>query len=233
MRVLILCLALLAAGLAPASALTPREIQGQIAAGQAPVALSELQGILQTHPDSGVAWYLTAEAQDAVGNKSAARDALGKAEQFSPGLPFANAQDLAALRSHLAGGGHGFGLSPVVLVIGGLFVLFLALRLFGRRRVAMGYPGGYGAPPPGYGPGYRPEGGFGGGGGGLGSSLISGLAAGAGFAAGERIIDDFTGRPRETGFDDGPTLPPARDDGLQGDPGWDDSGGNNDPNDGW
>ncbi len=231
MRVLILGLVLLAAGVAPALALTPREIQGQIAAGQAQAALGELQGIVAAHPDSGVAWYLTAEARDATGDEAGARDALANAEQFAPGLPFADEADLAALRAHVAPR-RGFGMGPVALVIGGLFVLFLLLRLFGRRRVVAGYPGGYGAPPPGFGPGYRPEGGFGGGGG-LGSSLMSGLAAGAGFAAGERIIDDFTGRSGGGGFDDGPALPPDRDDGLQGDPGWDESGGNNDPNDGW
>jgi hypothetical protein len=223
MRILVICLILL--GFTPAFGQTPREIQGQIAAGQAQAALGELQGIVAAHPDSGVAWYLTAEARDATGDEAGARDALAKAEQFSPGLPFANPSDLAALQARVAPR-RGFGVGHVALVIGGIFFIFMLLRAFSRRRVTVGYPGGYGAPPPGYGP----EGGFGGGGG-LGSSLISGLAAGAGFAAGERIIDDFTGRTGG-GFDDGPALPPAADDGLQGDPGWNDDGGGT-SDDGW
>ena len=245
----ILCLAALlaapfAAKPAQAQPASPQQIQSLIANGQEQSALSNLSQILQAHPDSGVAWYLTAEAQDASGNEAAASSALAKAEQFSPGLPFANPNDVAALQAHLTAPAPtpAHGISPSALVIGGLVVLFLILRLFLRPRRSMPvYPQSYGAPPPygppggmGYGPGPGPGMGMGGG---LGSSILSGLAAGAGFAAGERIIDDLSGRQNQV-FDPGlgqnfdPNTIPNRDDGLTGNPGWDDDSNQNDPGNG-
>jgi cytochrome c-type biogenesis protein CcmH/NrfG len=104
---------------------TPQQLQAMIADGQAQTAISKLQTILQAHPTSGVAWYLAAEAQDASGNAAAARIALGNAQRYAPGLPFANANAVAALQAHLnsAGAapvrGHS-GFSPgLVGIIGG------------------------------------------------------------------------------------------------------------------
>ena len=215
---------------------SPHEIQAQIAAGQNSTALSELQTVLQAHPDSGIAWYLSAEAQDASGNEDAAGAALAKAEQYAPGLPFANQNDVAQLQAHLAASPAraGFGVSPSVIVILGLVVLFVLFRLFARsRRAAMGYQPGFGPgydarPQYPYGPGGMPYGPGGAPGSGIGSALIGGLAAGAGIAAGERIIDGMTGNRDDSvinqggGFDT--SQVPDRDDGLQGSPGWDDSG---------
>src|SRR5579871_2335361 len=79
----------LAHGAKAQAAASPQQIQAEIANGQAQAALSDLQPVLQAHPDSGVAWYLTAEAQDAAGNTAAARTALANAEHYAPGLPFA------------------------------------------------------------------------------------------------------------------------------------------------
>ena len=135
----------------------------------------------------------------------------------------------------------GHGMSPVLLVIGGLVVLFLLLRVFGRRFVPGGYAGGYnsgypnGPFPPG--PGGMPYGP--GGGGGVGSSILTGLAAGAGFAAGERLIDGAMGG--QNAMDPGKNYGPApdRDDGLTGSPGWDsgnsgsDDNNNFDPGNNW
>ncbi len=205
---------------------TPRQIQTLIDNGQGGQAAQALKGVLQQHPDSGTAWYLMAEAQDARGNEGAAAQALAKADQYAPGLPFADPQKAAALRAHIDGGlaasgtnhsrgGH----SPVLLVIGGLILLFILLRLFsGIRRRAMNpgyrpYPGGPNAPYDAYGPnGPNPYGpaGYGPTGGGLGSSIVTGLAAGAGFAAGERIVDGLMGgnerasRSANAGFHAGP-----------------------------
>jgi hypothetical protein len=230
-----LAASMLAAGMGAAQAQTasPRQIQALIAAGQPQTALDDLGPVLQAHPNSGVAWYLDAEAQDAVGNAPAARDALAKAEQFAPGLPFAKPAEVSALQAHLAQSSSkgGFSMSPVMIVLG-LVVLLIVFRLFRRRQQAAYYPRqGFGAPPPGY-PPYGPQGG-GGMGGGLGSSLLGGLAAGAGFAAGERIIDDMTGRPDQGVADSawGAAPTPDRDDGLSGSPGWD-SGGSIDDNSG-
>lgn len=223
---------------------SPSQIQHMIAAGQESQAVTALQNILQTHQKSAVAWYLLAEAYDAQNNESGAADALNMAERLAPGLPFANAQQAAALRAHVnqpqaIGGGH-----IALYVIGGLVLLMLVLRFLPGRNVASrNY--GYTAPPPP--PGTPPYGfGYGGpqpmGGGGLGSALVGGLAAGAGFAAGERIIDSMMGPHNnappiidQTGNTQGPDL--SRDDGLIGNPGWDDSSsgdnGGDDLNNSW
>jgi len=238
LRQAIVAICLFAAPLAHAqSSPTPQQIQALIAGGQEPLALADLQTVLQAHPNSGVAWYLTAEAQDAAGNEAAARSALANAEQYAPGLPFADPAKAAALQAHLNGvaAPQHHGPSPLTVIFG-LVLLFLLIRFFLRgRRPA--YPGAYG---PGYaggpadpfhGPGPMP---------GAGSALLSGLAAGAGFAVGERVIDDMMGGNRgidpSAGF--GGNVPDF-DDGLQGSPGWDDgnsgqdNSGNFDPNNNW
>ena len=236
-------LAVAAIGPAKAQNASPQQIQGLIASGQEQTALSQLHGIVQANPDSGVAWYLTAEAQDASGNEGAARTSLAKAEQLSPGLPFAQPNQVAALQSHLNGAGmqtrHHSGISGVLVGIIGLVVLFLVLRMLFRPRRQMGRPGypdghnpGFNQPPGPYPYGPAP----GGMGGGLGSSLLGGLAAGAGFAAGERVIDDVFGRnnnqqgpfQQDQNFGNGGID--GRDDGLTGNPGWDDGSNNQDDN---
>lgn len=246
---------------AEAQSATPQQIQALIAQGQEQAALAELQPVLQAHPDSGVGWYLTAEAQDAAGNETAARAALANAEHDAPGLPFARPDEVVALQAHLAGvpaaGGAAYsapgqsrsGGSPALVGIIGLVILFLVLRMLFRRRRFVGqpgFPGGYGTAgygPVGPAPGPYPYGpGPGGMGSGLGGSLLGGLAAGAGFAAGERVIDDMLGRnndpmggnfQQDQNFGNGV---PDRDDGLQGNPGWDDGSnqdGNFDPGNNW
>jgi hypothetical protein len=217
------------------SELTPQQLQAMIANGQETAALNDLHQALAVHPQSGVAWYLIAEAQDALGHRDQARDALARAEAYAPGLPFAQPADVAALQAHLAAPAAqiGFHLSPG-LIIGALVVLFLGLRFLSHRRtIPLGYQGGYaagfgGRPYGPFGPGGQP---FGPGmGGGLGSSLLGGLAAGAGFAAGERIIDGFinpaSAQGNQGGLTNDPGQVPSRDDGLMGSPGWDDGSGN-------
>ncbi|WP_298283898.1 tetratricopeptide repeat protein [Acidocella sp.] len=212
---------------AAAHAQTPRDIQSQIAAGQSAQAITELNSVLTAHPSSAVAWYLLAEAQDAQGNEQAAGSALAKAQSLNPAMSFANPQDVASLQAHINNSAPAAPYAPRhagghtgLLVVGGLILLFLALRAFGRRRAA--YMGGYGPAPfqqPGYGPGpFYPQGG-----GGLGSSILGGLAAGAGFAAGERIIEDLTGGNQANA---GQIFTnPGADDGLMGNPGWGDNSG--------
>jgi hypothetical protein len=212
---------------------TPQQIQGLIARGNTSAALDQLHGILQAHPNSGPAWYLEAEAQDAAGNEAAARGALQHAEQIAPNLPFADPQKAAALKEHLGlVGHHSGGASIVFIIIGGLIALFVILRIVARRR-SYGpgpvYRDGFNAPPPmgGQPYGYGQQGGAG-----VGSTILSGLAAGAGFALGERAVEDMFGGNRniEQGqnFDQGNVS--GRDDGLSGDPGW--GGNDDDQNDG-
>jgi hypothetical protein len=229
-RIAFFALIFLAAGpLAARAQTTPAGVQALIAAGNPGQALAALQPILAAHPDSAVAWFLDAEAQDAAGSEDAARTALAKADQLQPGLPFANQADLAALRAHLAQTAHaGFPLGSLfgILFVG--LILFVLYRLFiGRRRYYAPPPAGFrpdGAPYPGYGP---PAGG-----GGWGSSLFSGLLAGAGFAAGERVVDSFL--DRNDGVADAANVDnsSSRDDGLSGSPDWggssDDSSGSSD-----
>ena len=261
-------LVVLAGGSARAQNDSPQQLQALISSGQEQQALHQLSNVIKLHPDSGVAWYLVAEAEDAAGNESTARRALAKAQQLAPGLPFAQPDQVAALQSHLAdqsaagataplaapapaASPAGSGISPLALGIGAIVVLFIVVRMFlrSRRRSMMpaGYRGGYGpnGPPPNapmpYGPGGMP---YGGGGmmGGTGSSLLGGLAAGAGFAAGERILGNLTGGGGLSG-DANPNAglnepAPERDDGLNGNPNWDDGnagGGGVDPsnNDGF
>lgn len=222
---------------------TPQQLQAMIASGQARAALADLQPVLAAHPHSGVAWYLVAEAQDASGNLGAARQALAKAEQYAPGLPFAQPNAVGALQTHLAqpAANIGFHISPG-LVIGALVILFLGLRFLSHRRATpYGYQGGYaagfgGRPYNPYGQGGMPYGpGMGPGvGGGMGSSILGGLAAGAGFAAGERIIDGMIDPAQAQDNFGGQGIDPGqvneRDDGLMGSPGWDD---NNNSGGGW
>lgn len=214
--------------------LTPQQVQTMISTGETGQAVQALKQILSQHPHSGVAWYLMAEAQDAKGSEAAAAQALAKADQYAPGLPFADPQKASALRAHINNGlaangaHHSGGVSIVLLVIVALIALFVLLRMVAGwgRRTPMNppYPGNPNMPYGGYGPNgpppYGPGGGFGGG---LGSSIVTGLAAGAGFAAGERIVDGLMGGngaqaaqpPAQQDFPSGP-----QDDGLQGDPGW-------------
>jgi uncharacterized protein len=217
---------------------SPQQIQTMIAAGQETQAVQALENVLESHPKSAVAWYLLAEAYDAQNNEQGAASALNMAVRSAPGLPFANPQEVAALRAHInasqpqAGGG---GAKTAIFVIGGLIVLFLLLRLLPSRGQAMrqyGYPPPPPAGAPPYGFGYGPPSG----GGGLGSALMGGLAAGAGFAAGERIIDGLTGQHGgpaldPNNFPQGPD--PSRDDGLMGNPGWDNSSDDGLNNTGW
>jgi len=233
-----------AALMTPASAQsdTPQQLQAMIADGQAQGALDELQQVLQAHPTSGVAWYLTAEAQDSLGNESAARTALANAQHFAPGLPFANPTDVAALQAHLNDAPAPLppvhsGISPGLAVIIGLVVLFIVFRMFFRRR---GYVQPYGQAGYGPGPGPYPYNQGPGMGSGIGGSILGGLAAGAGFAAGERVIGDMFGGNNSNPVDPawGGQPMPDRDDGLQGSPGWDagstpDDGGNFDSGNNW
>lgn len=80
-----------------ADAVTPQVIQGYIAHADPAKALQALAPILKADPHSAKAWYLEAEALDALGHDPQAKTALGKAEHLSPSMPFANPSDLHEL----------------------------------------------------------------------------------------------------------------------------------------
>ena len=221
----------------PQTAPSPAQIQSMIAAGQETQAIQALDNVLTAHPKSGVGWYLLAEAYDAQNNEDAAGSALNMAARSSPGLSFANPQKLAALQARIAAAQPRNGGHTTMFIIGGLLMLMVVLRFLpGRDRAARNYGYTQPPPPPGtppYGFGYGPNTG----GGGIGSALMGGLAAGAGFAAGERIIDGMMGNRGTDPNNFPPSGPdPSRDDGLMGNPGWDNTGGNSDDdlsNTGW
>lgn len=127
-----------------AAVVTPQVIQGYIAHAEPAKALSVLTNILKADPGSAKAWYLEAEAQDALGHDHKAKAALGTAEHLDPAMPFANPRSLSALE-------HRVGLSNVQasksrseLLDGLLWLLLLALLMGagvyvylrrGRRKV--------------------------------------------------------------------------------------------------
>jgi hypothetical protein len=89
-----------------ADVVTPQIIQGYIAHADPAKALSVLTPILKADPHSAKAWYLEAEALDALGHDHKAKVALGTAEHLDPAMPFANPRSLSGLE-------HRVGLSNV------------------------------------------------------------------------------------------------------------------------
>jgi hypothetical protein len=89
-----------------ADAVTPQIIQGYIEHADPAKALSVLTPILKADPHSAKAWYLEAEALDALGHDHKAKVALGTAEHLAPAMPFANQRSLSGLE-------HRVGLSNV------------------------------------------------------------------------------------------------------------------------
>lgn len=80
---------------------TPQIIQGYIAHADPAKALHLLSPILRSDPHSAKAWYLKAEALDALGNDAQAKIALGTAEHLSPAMPFANPRSLHELEQRV------------------------------------------------------------------------------------------------------------------------------------
>jgi uncharacterized protein len=165
--------------------------------------------VLRDHPQSARAHYVAAEVDAKAGNVAAARQELNIAQSLEPGLAFAQPAAVAALRSELAQGTTryvgipastphtNFPWLPVLLIGGGLAIVWMFVRARARQVVipaqypgSAGYPGGYvgGMPmggPMGGGVGFP---GVVGGGSGLVGGLASGLAVGAGMAAGEELV---------------------------------------------
>lgn len=258
---------LIVAGAMPALGADPSPAQVYQAARSGNLAQAQqmIAEVLRDHPQSGQAHYVAAEIDARAGNYGLARQELKTAQTLEPGLPFVDSRSVQELEMQLgeapvvgvlaprtvrAGRNHSIGL--FVILIGAAVVLWLVLR---RRAARMGYPqypgqypGGMppGAPPGGYGPGGYP-GGYGpGGGSGLMGSVASGLALGAGVAAGEELVEHFTGGasgggggfvpPAESapmpdpnadmgGNDFGLDDPGSWDGGGGGGGGWDDGGG--------
>jgi len=65
-------------------------------------ANSMIDEVLRAHPNSGKAHYVKAELAAREGKMQVARQELASAEKFSPGLPFAKAESVQALRNELS-----------------------------------------------------------------------------------------------------------------------------------
>ena len=111
--------------LVQAQAITPAEVQQKINQGRPDLALQQLAPIFAHDPRSATAWYLKAEALDAIGQPAAARISLQTAEQLSPDMPFAKPKQLHELEARL----HVTSPSTKALRTGLLVVAALALTL--------------------------------------------------------------------------------------------------------
>ncbi len=81
---------------------TMGQIYATAQAGKLDEAQVMVQQVLVLHPKSGKAFFVQAELYARQGKLDRARDSLSTAERMSPGLPFANAGSVQALRSQLA-----------------------------------------------------------------------------------------------------------------------------------
>jgi len=211
-----LLLTIAAAAGAPAIAAndpTVQQIYQAAHAGRLDQAQQMMNQVLRDHPRSGKAHYVAAELYAKEGDAPRARMELGQAESIAPGLPFADAHAVRALKAQLtltahrattrsAPAAHAFPWGAVLLI--GILVSLVVVALRRRGQAAQpvtyagaAYPPG-GAPPygaagmygPGFGPGAGPMSG-----GGIGSGIVgglaSGLAVGAGVVAGERLVEHF------------------------------------------
>jgi len=171
-----------------------------------------VEQVLKAHPESAKAHYVDAEILIRQGDLSDAKKELEKAEQLSPGLPFAKPQSVQSLKQHLQSpSGTSLNQSPqpsnpsipwmmIIMVVAAALLIWLAIRAFSSRNTN-GYPAqSNGANPASgvnpnnpYGQPYPPQ--SSGMGGGIMSGLATGAAAGVGFVAGEELIHHFMDEP--------------------------------------
>lgn len=81
---------------------TMKEVYATAQAGHLDKAQIMIQQVLISHPNSAKALFVQSELFARQGNLVQAREALSSAEKQAPGLPFANAQAVRALRAQLA-----------------------------------------------------------------------------------------------------------------------------------
>jgi len=211
--------------------------------------------VLQDHPQSAKAHYVAAEIFARGGNSPRARQELDTAQTLAPGLPFASPGAVQALQEELAHeqSAQGaprysqvrapFPLRTVLLVLGGIVVLWLIMR---RRTPPAGLYSQYPSAVSGTGSGPMNYGGPGVGAGmgsGIAGGLASGLAVGAGVVAGEELARHFLDGNRQAPG----VLPPGGDGagvpdnsgmggpdfGISDPSSWDDSSGSLGGGDDW
>ncbi len=82
---------------------TMDQVYAAAKSGQLDKAQTMIQQVLIGHPNSAKAHYVQAEIAARQGQLPRAREALATAEKLAPGLPFAKAESVQALRTQLAG----------------------------------------------------------------------------------------------------------------------------------
>ena len=82
---------------------TMDEVYAAAKSGQLDKAQTMIQQVLIGHPNSAKAHYVQAEIAARQGQLPRAREALANAERLAPGLPFAKAESVQALRTQLGG----------------------------------------------------------------------------------------------------------------------------------
>ncbi len=81
---------------------TMDQVYAAAKSGQLDKAQTMIQQVLIGHPSSAKAHYVQAEIAARQGQLPRAREALATAEKLAPGLPFAKAESVQALRAQLA-----------------------------------------------------------------------------------------------------------------------------------
>ncbi|NBW25716.1 MAG: tetratricopeptide repeat protein [Betaproteobacteria bacterium] len=82
---------------------TMDQVYAAAKSGELDKAQTMIQQVLIGHPNSAKAHYVQAEIAARQGQLPRAREALATAEKLAPGLPFAKAESVQALRTQLAG----------------------------------------------------------------------------------------------------------------------------------
>ncbi len=81
---------------------TLNQVYAASQAGKLDQAQLMIQQVLISHPNSGKAFFVQSELYARQGDLARSRDALATAERLTPGLPFAKAASVQALRAQLA-----------------------------------------------------------------------------------------------------------------------------------
>lgn len=104
-RVFVFAIAALGLGMGYAQQGEPsiKQVYEAAQAGRVDQAQRMMDEVLQRHPTSAKAYYVRAELDARQGRLAEGRTALAKAEQLEPGLPFAKAEAVTALRGQLDG----------------------------------------------------------------------------------------------------------------------------------
>jgi uncharacterized protein len=186
---------------------TIAEVYEAASTGHLDQAQQMMRQVLQDHPRSARAHYVEAELSARGGDYQRARQELDTALRLQPGMQFASPESVRALQAELAQRElakaqsiqsvppesslqSAFPLRTVLLVLGGICVLWLIIR---RRTPSGGLYSQYpSAVPPAGGPmNYGGPGVASGMGSGIAGGLASGLAVGAGVVAGEELAHHF------------------------------------------